>query len=331
VKKIFSPPTAAVDHAQVFQDFHTGVAMPLIWMGTFMLTTAVVVLFGVQKGIEKYSKMLVPLLVVFLIIFAIRGLTLPGSAEGLKFLFKPDFSKINGNVMLSALGQAAFSLSIGMGTMITFGSYIKRSTPLPQTAFRISIADTFIAMLAGAAIFPAVFAFGMTPEQGPGLVYVVLPAIFEQMPGGAFFAFGFFAVLIVAALTSSISMLEVAVAYFKEEFRITRRAATLLGVAISGVLAIFTTLAFGPLRHVQLFDRNIFENSDFFASNILLPLSMFFGVVFLGWFYDVKQTKDEITNQGSLRVRLFPTYMFIIRYIAPVAILLVFLRGVGLI
>jgi NSS family neurotransmitter:Na+ symporter len=262
-------------------------------------------------------------------VFAIRGLTLPGSAEGLRFLFNPDFSKINSSVMLSALGQAAFSLSIGMGAMITYGSYIRRDAALPQTAFSISMADTFMSILASMAIFPALFAFGMMPQQGPGLVYVVLPGIFEQLPGGAYFALLFFVVLICAALTSSISMLEVAVAYFKEEFRMTRRAASILGTAISGVLAIFTTLSFGPLKHVKLFDRTIFENSDYFASNILFPLGMLSVVVFLGWFYDAKQIKDELTNQGSLKGRLFPAYMFIIRYVAPLAILLIFLRGLG--
>jgi NSS family neurotransmitter:Na+ symporter len=272
-----------------------------------------------------------PLLFVLMLILAVKSLTLPGASEGLRFLFHVDFSKINANVFLNALGQAAFSLSAGAGMLITYGSYIKKCNNLTHTAFAVALTDTFIAILAGIIIFPAVFSFGMSPGQGPGLVFVTFPAIFQQMPGGVYFALLFFVLVAIAALTSLVSLLEVVVAFCVEEFKMKRSVATAVTTVLACLLGAFATLSFGPLKHVKILDKSIFDASEFFASNILLPLGAFFVIVFLGWFYDIKQTKDEISNQGTLKIRLFPMFVFIIRYVAPLAILLVFLRGVGLV
>ncbi len=328
VKNIFSSPAGTP--AEVFENFHTGSFLPVLWQLIFMILTAIIIFGGVQKGIEKYSKILMPMLFLLLVILSVKAISLPNSSEGLKFLFKPDFSKVDSNVILSALGQAAFSLSIGMGCLITYGSYIKKDNNLTKMAFSVSIADMCIAILAGVAIFPAIFSFGLSPAQGPGLVYIVLPEIFEQMTGGTFFSLLFFVLLAIAALTSSISLLEVVVAYFTEEFKMKRSTATIVATSLSAVLGVFTTLSFGPLKNAAIFKKSIFDSCDFLATNILLPLGAFFIVVFLGWFYDKKQTKDELSNHGTLKVRLFPLFMFIIRFIAPLAILLVFLQGLGI-
>jgi NSS family neurotransmitter:Na+ symporter len=330
VKDVFSSSAVVQDPAQVFEHFHTQAVKPLVWQVATMSMAAFVIMFGVRKGIEKSAKILMPLLFVFLAVLAVKALTLPGSAEGLRFLFNPDFSKINSNVLLSAMGQATFSLSVGMGALITYGSYIKKDVNLSRTAFSVSITDTLMAILAGVAIFPAVFSFGMSPEQGPGLVFVVLPSIFQQMVGGVYFALLFFVLVAIAGVTSIISLLEVIVAYFVEEFKIKRILATTIATVLACALGVFTTLSFGPLKHVKIFNKSIFDNSDFFASNILLPLGAFFVVVFLGWFFDIKQTKDEISNQGTLKVRLFPVFVLIIRFVAPIAVLMVFLKGLGL-
>jgi NSS family neurotransmitter:Na+ symporter len=329
IKDIFSSTNVVQDPEQVFEHFHTQAIKPLVWQLTIMLISAVIIMFGVKKGIEKSAKILMPLLFVFLAILAVKSLTLPGSMAGVKFLFNPDFSKINATVLLKALGQATFSLSVGMGALITYGSYIKKDNNLTQTAFSVSITDVMMSVLAGVAIFPAVFSFGMAPEQGPGLVFVVLPAIFQQMTGGVYFALLFFVLVAIAGITSIISLIEVIVAYVIEEFKLKRVVATAVSTGLACVLGVLTTLSFGPLKHIKLFNQSIFDNADFFASNILLTLGAFFTVVFLGWSYDIKQTKDELSNQGTLKVRLFPVFVFIIRFIAPVAILLVFLRGVG--
>jgi NSS family neurotransmitter:Na+ symporter len=329
VKDIFSPAVNS-SPALIFNEFHRSALMPVVWQLIFMIFTVLIIIGGVRKGIEKSSKILMPLLFIILVVLSVKSVTLPGAMEGLEFLFYPDFSKIDSNVVLSALGQAAFSLSIGMGALITYGSYIRKDTNLFNTALSVSITDMAIAILAGEAIFPALFSFGLSPEQGPGLVFIVLPEVFQQMIGGKFFALLFFILLAIAALTSAISLLEVIVAYFSEEFKMKRRNATIIAAALASVLGVFASLSFGPLRNVNLFDRTIFDNCDFLSTNVLLPLGALCIVIFLGWFYEVEQTKDEITNQGTIKMWFFPVFIFIIRFVAPVAIFLVFLKGLGI-
>lgn len=327
-----------------FDKFKSGTWRPILLQLIFMLLTAGIVLAGVKKGIEKYTKLLMPLLLLLIIILGIRSVTLPGAEKGLAFLFKPDFSKISGKVIIEALGQAFFSLSIGMGTLITYGSYIQKNNNLANTAFQVSLTDTLIAILAGIAIFPAVFAFNIEPNSGPGLVFITLPNIFLQMSGGHLFSILFFVLLIVAALTSSISVLEVVVAYLVEEIKITRRNATLLasvGISLTGVLC---TMSWGTLKDVGITVASktttdmavggqrmlIFDLFDYFASNILLPLGGLLIVVFAAWVLGKNKLKTEITNQGQLKIRLFSLFMFVIKFIAPLAIAAIFLNGIGL-
>lgn len=314
----------------MFEGFREGSIRPLLWMVVFMALTAWIVLAGVQKGIEKYTKILMPILLVLIIILDIRALTLPGASEGLSFLFKPDFSKISGKTVLVALGQAFFSLSIGMGTLITYGSYFRKKNNLANTALSVSLADTFVAILAGIAIFPAVFAFGIDPASGEKLVFIVLPEIFQLMPGGYIFSLLFFILLAVAALTSTISILEVVVIYFVEELKMVRKKATILAAASISAVGIFAAASWGWASDLTLFDSNIFQLTDFATVNILLPVGGFFIVIFIGWFLKTGIARDELSNSGSLRVRYLPAFMFIVKFIAPIAIALVFLYNLGI-
>ena len=248
----------------------------------------------------------------------------------MEFLFRPDFSKITGTTVLMALGQAFFSLSIGMGTLITYGSYIPADNKLASTAVQVSMVDLFIAVLAGLAIFPAVFAFGISPASGEALTFIVLPGIFQQVSGGMIFAFAFFFLLAIAALTSTISVMEVIVAYFSEQLNLSRRTAIIIATASMFILGISASLSWGVMRDVKLFNLNIFDLFNFTTANILLPLGGLLIVAFLGWFLPGQAVRDELSNGGTLRVRYYSLFRFIIRFIAPVAIALVFLNGLGL-
>lgn len=314
----------------LFGSFMSSATMPLFWQMVFLLLTAGIIIAGVKKGIEKYSKILMPFLLLLLISLCIRALTLPGAMDGLVFLFRPDFSLINPQVILSALGQAAFSLSIGMGALITYGSYFPKNTNLSNTAFEVSIADVLIAVLAGIAIFPAVFALGMQPDGGVGLIFMVLPNVFQQMPGGYIVAIAFFVLLSIAALTSSISIMEVVVAFLTEEFNLKRKHATVITLIAAAFVGVFCTLSWGTFEHVSIAGRNIFDTLDFTASSILLPLGGLLIVVFTGWYMAKGEIEEELTNKGVLKLKLFRLFMFLIRFVAPVAIAVVFLNGIGL-
>jgi len=226
------------------------------------------------------------------------------------------------------LGQAFFSLSLGMGTLITYASYFGKNENLALTAVEVSLADTIIAILAGVMIFPAVFAFNIEPASGPSLVFITLPGIFQKMPGGDIFGAIFFVLLAVAALTSTISVLEVVVAYFAEELKLTRRKATILATASISVLGIFASLSFGPLSNFTIFGKGVFDLLDFTASNVLLPLGGLFIVLFIGWYFTRDLTRSELSNGNKLKARYFPAYIFIVRYVAPLAIAAIFIYSI---
>ena len=288
------------------------------WMIVFMLLTALVVLGGVEKGIEKYSKILMPLLFAIIVLMSIRSLTLPGSFSGLEFLFKPDFSKISPRIVIEALGQACFSLSIGMAVMITYGSYIAKNQSLTKTSFSVAFTDTLIATLAAVTIFPAAFAFNIDPGQGPGLVFVTLPNIFNQMFVGGFFAILFFILLVIAALTSSISLLEVVVAYMTEELRMNRRKATLIAALSAALLGI-----------ICAFSSSVFNFFDYTSANVLLPFGALFVVLFIPIVLKRKSTRDELEANGK-KMWAFGLFFFIVKFLAPLAIGLIFLQQFGL-
>lgn len=314
----------------MFSNFIQSPIKPVFFQVLFMVLTGAIVMVGIKDGIEKNVKILMPVLVIIILILNIRAITLPGAGEGLKFLFHPDFSKLTREGILSALGHAFFSLSLGMGTMITYGSYVDRKNNLLKTAIQVTAADTLIAVLAGIAIFPAVFAFGIEPSSGPGLVFITLPNVFQQMPGGYIFSILFFLLLTVAALTSSISILEVVVAYFHEELKLKRKIATIFATALITLLGIICSLSKGIFKDYTFFDLNFFDLMDWISANLLLPLGGLFIALFIGWKFGRKKVQAEIARGGNISGIFLTGFMFLVKFIAPIAIAIVFLSGIGL-
>lgn len=316
---------------EMFSSFKSGVFWPIAWQLFFMGLTAFVVYSGIKNGIEKYAKILMPLLVVLIIILDIRAITLPDAHKGLEFLFQPDFSKLTANGILRALGQAFFSLSLGMGALVTYGSYIDRNNNLTTTAIEVTITDTVIAVLAGIAIFPAVFAFGIEPSAGPELIYITFPNVFQLMPGGHLFSILFFVLLAVAALTSSISVLEVVVAYFVEELNIKRHQATILASVLIAVFGIFCSLSIGNnLGGFHIFGLNLFDLLARISSDLLLPLGGLLVALFVGWYLGKNTIREELSNFGVYKLKFLKSLVFILKFIAPLAIAAVFLESIGL-
>ena len=320
---------SAAEFQESFTGFSSDTFRPLIWIFLFLALNYFIVSRGIKDGIEKASNILTPLLFVILIVFCIRSIFLPGASEGLKFLFHPDFSKIDSNVILRAMGQAFFSLSLGMGTLTTYASYFSDSINLSKTAVTVGILDTMVAVLAGVLIFPAAFSFGIDPSQGPELVFITLPNIFQHLPGSLFWSVLFFILLSVAALTSTISLCEVGGAYLHAEFGISRKKATWILIAFCIVSSTLCSLSFGVLKDFKLFGLTIFNFCDFTASNILLPLGGMLIAIYVGWVLNKKIVFNEVSNRQTLKVGFFKLLIFCIQYIAPIAIALIFLSGLG--
>ena len=313
----------------MFSDFVSSPVAPVVCQTLFLLATVLIVVVGIKDGIEKFSKVMMPMLFVIVIAIAVYSLTLPGSGAGLRYLFTPDFSKIDGGAIASALGQAFFSLSLGFGTIMTYASYVDKKENILFQSSSTAIADTSFALIAGVAIMPAVFAFGIDPQSGPGLVFETLPYVFGQMPGGAVIAILFFIALIVAALTSSISMIEVGVAYLIEERKLSRFYACAIICAICWVIGVFCALSFGPLAEFKLAGRSIFDFFNNLTSNILMTLGSLLTVLFVGWRLKKTDIYEEFTNGGTLsrNVKIFGVLWFLIRYVSPVAIIVIFISG----
>ena len=308
----------------MFNLFISNPIKPIIYQLIVMTLTGVVVSTGVQQGVEKAAKVLIPILVVIMILLNIQSFLLPGGKAGFDFLFKPDFSKLTKEGVLAALGHAFFSLSLGMGIMITYGSYIPDSEDLAGTALNISIADTILALLSGIAIFPAVFAFGIDPAEGPGLVFVSLPNIFAQMKGGYIFGVMFFILLFLAFITSTISLLETVVAYIVDNFKFQRRNAAVISTVLISTLGVFASLSNGVLSHIKIFGNNIFDFLDNLTANYFLTAAAFISVIFIGWFLDKDLIKNQITSNGKYsREGFYKIFMFMIRFIAPIGIIIV--------
>lgn len=272
---------------------------------------------------------MMPLLILMIIVIAIRSMLLSGAKEGIDFLFKPDFSKLTGQTVMAALGQAFFSLSIGCGTIITYASYVKKEEHIINDSFYTVVADFSFALLAGLAIMPAVFAFNTSPSEGPGLVYITLPHIFAQIPAGSMLAIIFFFILLFAALTSSISLLEVVVAFLIEEFHLKRTSAVSLSVAVSAGLGVLCSLSMGLLKEWTIAGFTIFDCLDKLSANILLPLGGLLFVLFAGWKIPKADYYDELSNSGTVHVKpwLMKSIRFIIKYVAPVVILVILIVG----
>lgn len=323
------------DYVQSFQTFSSNPWKPIIWLVLFLLGTHFIIVRGVEKGIEKSSKVMMPMLFVLIIVLVICSVSLPGASKGIEFLLKPDFSKVNGDVFLGAMGQAFFSLSLGMGCLCTYASYFSKDVNLTRTAFSVGIIDTFIAILAGFIIFPAAFSVGIQPDAGPSLIFITLPNVFQQAFSGApwlayIFSVLFYLLLALAALTSTISMHEVVTAYLHEEFKLSRRKAAWMVTSGCIILGVLCSLSLGVGKHITLFGFGLFDLLDFFTAKILLPLGGMLISVFVGWYLDKQIVWNQITNKGTLKVHTYKIIIFILKFIAPIAIGLVFLNELKL-
>ena len=314
----------------MFAGFISSTWAPIVGHTFFLIVTSLVLLGGVKSGIERFGKVMMPVLYVIVLVIAIWTAMLPGASEGLSFLFNPDFSKIDASVCAAALGQAFFSLSLGYGTMLTYASYVSKKEDIASSSTTIALSDLVFSLIASCAIMPAVFAFGIDPQSGPGLVFETLPYVFGKMPAGGLIAILFFLALLVAALTSSISMLEVGVAYLIEEKKFSRPAACALLFVICWVVGALCSLSFGPLSNLLIGGRTIFDFLDSCSSNILMTLGSLFTVLFVGWCLKKTDIYDEFTNGGSLskNAKLFGILWFLIRYICPVAVAVIFVLGI---
>lgn len=315
-----------------FAEFSSDAVRPLLWTLAFLAVNYLILVRGVQKGIERMSNILMPLLFVILVAFAINSLTMPAAGEGLKFLFHPDFSALTPSVVLGALGQAFFSLSLGLGCLITYASYFKPNVSLVKTASITALLDTLVAIMAGIIIFPAVFTFGQEPAAGPRLVFEVLPSIFSNMAGGMIWSTLFFVLLFVASLTSTLSLFETSVAYLSGSRGLSRPRALNISMTAVIVLSVTCSLSFGPLSEVKLFGLNAFDLSDYVSSNILLPLGGMLSSIFVGWIVDRKIVSHELLGASSSRGKriLVKAIVFSLRYIAPTGIALVFIFGLNI-
>lgn len=325
----FTNSTSQSAMSTLFTDFVSSTWAPLFAHTGFLLATTLIVVVGIKDGIEKFSKVMMPLLFVIVVVIAVYAVTLPGAKAGLDYLFNPDFSKITGKACAAALGQAFFSLSLGFGTIMTYASYVDKKENILFQSTATAVSDLMFALIAGVAIMPAVFAFGLNPQSGPGLVFETLPFVFGQMPAGGIVAILFFLALLVAALTSSISMLEVAVAYLVEEKKFSRVWACVVLFVLCWVVGAVCSLSFGPLAGVKIGGGNLFDFFDNLSSNILMTLGSLFTVIFVGWRLKKTDVYDEFTNGGSLsrNARIFGVLWFLIRYVAPLAIIIIFISG----
>ena len=319
-----------------FQLFSSDPVRPIFWLVAILLMTHYVIIHGIRGGIEKASKVLMPALFILLLVIVVASCMLPNADRGIDFLFKPDFSKFDRGVFLSALGQSFYSLSIGMGCICTYASYYSRKTNLLGSALQISFIDTLVAILAGLMIFPAAFSVGINPGSGASLVFITLPNVFNQafvgMPLlGWVVSLMFYLLLSLAALTSLISLHEVGTAFFYEELHISRRKGAAIVTAATMVVGVFCSLSLTNCDGLQIAGKPLFEVFDFVTGQIFLPVGGFLTCVFLGWFVPKKLVKDEFTNWGTVSIRLFPVFLFLVRFVCPVAILCIFMHQFGII
>ena len=319
-----------------FGDCSTRPIVPVCWTIAVLLLTHAVVVKGVRKGIERISNLLMPALFVLLILLVIASCSLPGAIKGIEFLFKPDFSKVDSSVMLDALGQAFFSLSLGTACLCTYASYFSRQTNLLSSAVKIAAIDSLIAILAGLMIFPAAFSVNVNPDSGPSLIFITLPNVFQQAFGGLpalgyIISILFYALLSLAALTSTISMHEIGTAFFYEELHISRRKGAWIETVACIVIGIFSALSVGAVEGLGVFGKSVMDCLDYLTSNLLMPVGAFCTSIFLGWFVPRSLLRNEFTNWGTVSVMFFQLWLFAIRFVCPVCIMIIFLRQMGIV
>lgn len=322
-----------------FAELSSDPVRPVLWTFVMLGIAYLIIEHGVRDGIEKASKMMMPTLFILLLIIVVASCMLPNAGKGIEFLFKPDMSKMTGDVFLSALGQSFYSLSIAMGCLCTYASYFSRYTNLTTSATQIAIIDSVVAILAGLMIFPAAFSVGVNPDSGPSLIFITLPNVFSQAFGaipivGYFVSLLFFVLLSLAGLTSLMSLHEVSTAFFQEEFTLSRKKAALIVTISTAIIGAFCSLSLGATDILVFGGKALFDWFDFITGQIFLPVVGFLTCIFIGWFVPHKVVREEFTNWGTLRsewyARLFHIYLFLVKYICPMAILFIFLHQFGL-
>ena len=322
------------DPAQTFSVFVSNTWSPIFYMAIFLLLTHLVVIRGIKGGIERYSKLMMPLLLLIIMILVVCSINMPGSSEGLRFLLQPDFSKVTPHVILSAMGQAFFSLSVGIGCLATYASYFNKDMNLTSSAINVCAIDTLVAIISGFIIFPAVFSVeGVHPDAGAGLVFITLPHVFSsafaQIPlVGYIFSTLFYLLLLLAALTSSISMHEICTAFISEHYNLTRKRAATLVTLVYLVLGTACSLSFGPWRDYTLAGMTVFEWFDFATAKFIMPIGGIFILLLVGWYMERKLLTDELTNNGTLKVRDLKGLIFLIKWVAPIGVGMVFLNQI---
>ena len=321
-------------YADFFGSFIANPFKPLLFTVVFLAMTGLIIAFGVRKGIERMSKIMIAVLFVIIVLVVVRSLTLPGASEGVRYMFVPDFSKVTAKTCVAAMGQAFFSLSIGCGCIMTYASYVHKDENIAASSAWIAFFDTGFAVIAGLAIIPAVYAIAAINgadadvSAGPGLVFITLPGVFKAMPLGGVAAILFFLALLLAALTSAISLMEVLAAYIIEELHKSRAMAVVISFVLCGVVGMFCSLSFGPLEGFSLFGLSVFDFFDYITSNIMLPVGGLLLAVFAGWRLKRDVFMDELTNGGTLRMPrwLGLTIFYLVKFVAPVAISVIFLN-----
>jgi NSS family neurotransmitter:Na+ symporter len=314
-----------------FDTFAASPVRPIFWTVVILWVTYFIIIHGIRGGIEKASKLLMPTLFVLLLVIVVAACLLPGAEKGIAFLLKPDFSKVTHQTFLNALGQSFYSLSIAMGCICTYASYYTRQTNLANSAIQVALVDTLVAVLAGLVIFPAAFSVGVNPGSGPSLVFITLPNVFNDafsgMPViGWIVSLMFYALLSLAALTSLISLHEVSTSFFSEELHLSRKTGATIVTVATSIIGAFCSLSLGAVNWLHVGDKTLFDVFDFVTGQIFLPIGGFLTCIFLGWFIPKSIVKDEFTNWGTLRGRFFGVFLFLVRFVCPLAILGIFLH-----
>lgn len=314
----------------IFSDTLTGVS-PMIWQAIAVLVVAVILIGGVKKGIERVTKTLMPVLLLLIIISAVRALTLSGAGEGLAFLMKADFSALTGSSILAAMGLAFFKLSLGMGTMVTYGSYFNKDNNLMGTSFKVAFSDVAVSMLAGLAIFPVVFTFNLAPEGGPGLLFQTIPLVFSMLPFGNVLLTAFFVLTAIASTTAMLSMVEVPIAILTEELKMKRRLAVMLTTSLMFLVGVLTTHPDAMFGTVEVAGKSLFDLFDYLSSNLLLPLGGLLITLFVAYFTKKESIREELTNGGEIvNGKFVDALLFVLKYITPVLLIIVFLNALGI-
>ena len=318
-----------------FSTFSSDLITPILCGLLFIVLTHLVVAKGVRGGIERVSKLLMPLLFILLLVIVVSSCMLPGAERGIEFLFKPDFSKVTHETLLDALGQAFFSLSLGTACLCTYASYFSRGINLAKSAAQIALIDTLIAILAGLMIFPAAFSVGIDADSGPSLIFITLPNVFNQafvhIPwAGYLISILFYALLALAALTSTISMHEIGTSFFQEEMRLPRKKAVWIVSGASGIICILSSMSMGAVEGMTLFGMPLLSFFDFITAKLMMPIGALLTTFYVGWYAPLTTVRNEFTNKGTVGEKLFPLFLFTVRYICPIFILLIFMHELGL-